>query len=75
MVRHKLADMATRIAAVRALTGDAVVRMVRGENAPALAAMTKNAGSDMLTAAPGPSKTSLPVTSQYATQPSEMSTR
>jgi acyl-CoA dehydrogenase len=50
VVRHKLADMATRIAAVRALTGEAVVRMVRGENAPALAAMAKNAASDMLMA-------------------------
>jgi acyl-CoA dehydrogenase len=50
VIRHKLADMATRIAAVRALTGEVVVRMVRGENAPALAAMAKNAGSDMLMA-------------------------
>jgi acyl-CoA dehydrogenase len=50
VIRHKLADMATRIAAVRAFTGEAVVRMVRGDNAPALAAMAKNAASDMLMA-------------------------
>lgn len=49
VVRHKLADMATRIAAARALTGEAIVRIVRGDNAPALAAMAKNAASDMLT--------------------------
>jgi acyl-CoA dehydrogenase len=50
VVRHKLADMASRIAAARALTGEAIVRMVRGENAPALAAMAKNTASDMLMA-------------------------
>ncbi|MET0591462.1 MAG: acyl-CoA dehydrogenase family protein [Polyangiaceae bacterium] len=50
VTRHKLADMATRIAAARALTGEAIVRMVRGENAPGVAAMAKNAATDMLTA-------------------------
>jgi acyl-CoA dehydrogenase len=50
VTRHKLADMATRIAAVRAITNEAVVRMVRGENAPGLAAMAKNAATDMLMA-------------------------
>jgi acyl-CoA dehydrogenase len=50
VVRHKLADMATRIAAARAFTGETIVRLVRGENAPALAAMAKNTASDMLMA-------------------------
>ena len=47
VTRHKLADMATRIAAARALTGEVAVRAVRGEaSAAALAAMAKNAASD-----------------------------
>jgi acyl-CoA dehydrogenase len=50
VTRHKLADMATRLAAVRAITNEAVVRMVRGENAPGVAAMAKNAATDMLMA-------------------------
>lgn len=49
VTRHKLADMASRIAAARALTGEAVVRVVRGE-APAtmagLASMAKNVATD-----------------------------
>ena len=49
VIRHKLADMATRIAAARALTGEIITRMVRGESDPGLAAMTKNAATDMLT--------------------------
>ncbi len=49
VIRHKLADMATRIAAARALTGETIMRMVRGENNPGLAAMAKNAATDMLT--------------------------
>jgi acyl-CoA dehydrogenase len=49
VTRHKLADMASRIAAARALTGEAIVRLVRGENDPGLAAMAKNSASDMLT--------------------------
>jgi acyl-CoA dehydrogenase len=48
VIRHKLADMATRIAAARALTGELVVRCVRGEQEPGLAAMAKNHASDML---------------------------
>jgi len=46
VIRHKLADMATRLAAARALTGEAAVRVARGEPAAALAAMAKNAASD-----------------------------
>jgi len=47
VIRHKLADMATRIAAARALTGECAVRVVRGELAAGLAAMAKNAATDM----------------------------
>jgi acyl-CoA dehydrogenase len=46
VIRHKLADMATRLAAARALTGEVAVRAARGEQAAALAAMAKNAASD-----------------------------
>jgi acyl-CoA dehydrogenase len=49
VIRHKLADMASRLAAARALTGEVITRMVRGEQEPGLAAMTKNTASDMLT--------------------------
>ncbi len=48
VLRHKLADMATRIAAARALTADCVIRMKRGDDVTGLAAMTKNAATDML---------------------------
>jgi len=47
VVRHKLADMVTRIAAARALVNECAVRVARGEQVPGLAAMTKNAGTDM----------------------------
>ena len=47
VVRHKLADMATRIAAARALTNEAVTRHLRGEQVAGLAAMAKNTGTDM----------------------------
>jgi acyl-CoA dehydrogenase len=47
VTRHKLAEMATRIAAARALTGEVAVRYLRGERDPALAAMAKNTASDM----------------------------
>jgi acyl-CoA dehydrogenase len=47
VTRHKLADMATRIAAARALVGECATRVARGEQVPGLAAMTKNASSDM----------------------------
>jgi len=46
VVRHKLADMASRIAAARALTGELVVRMGRNEPVPGLAAMAKNVATD-----------------------------
>jgi acyl-CoA dehydrogenase len=46
VIRHKLADMASRIAAARALTGELTVRYARGEQTPALAAMAKNTATD-----------------------------
>jgi acyl-CoA dehydrogenase len=49
VTRHKLADMATRIAAARALLGECVVRLRAGEVVTGLAAMAKNTGTDMLT--------------------------
>lgn len=47
VTRHKLADMATRIAAARALVGECTVRVKRGEKVPGLAAMAKNTATDM----------------------------
>lgn len=47
VIRHKLADMATKLGAARALTGELAVRYARGEEDPALAAMAKNAATDM----------------------------
>jgi acyl-CoA dehydrogenase len=47
VTRHKLADMHTRLAAARALTGEAVIRTLRGEQDPPLMAMTKNTATDM----------------------------
>jgi acyl-CoA dehydrogenase len=47
VTRHKLADMASRIAAARALTAEVGLRYARGEEKPALAAMAKNTGTDM----------------------------
>ena len=49
VIRHKLADMSTQLAAARALTGEAAVRVIRGEQAPGLCAMAKNAATDMVT--------------------------
>ncbi len=49
VIRHKLADMATRIAAARALAGEVAARYVRGEQSPQLAAMAKNTATDMCT--------------------------
>jgi acyl-CoA dehydrogenase len=46
VVRHKLADMATRIAAARALTSEVLLRHLRGEQVPGLAAMAKNTATD-----------------------------
>ncbi len=47
VIRHKLADMATKLGAARALTDELAVRYARGEEDPALAAMAKNAATDM----------------------------
>jgi acyl-CoA dehydrogenase len=46
VVRHKLADMATRIAAARALTNDVLLRHLKGDQVPGLAAMAKNTATD-----------------------------
>ncbi len=47
VTRHKLADMATKLAAARAITGEATTRVMRGEVAAALCAQAKNAATDM----------------------------
>ena len=47
VTRHKLADMATRIAASRALVGECVMRHLAGEAQASLAAMAKNCATDM----------------------------
>jgi acyl-CoA dehydrogenase len=47
VIRHKLADMATKIAAARALTGECVTRYLNGEQTPSLAAMAKNTATDV----------------------------
>jgi len=47
VTRHKLAEMATRIAAARALTNETLVRYLRGEAVASLAAMAKNTATDM----------------------------
>lgn len=47
VLRHKLADMVTRIAASRALTDEVVVRHLNGEQVAGLAAMAKNTATDM----------------------------
>ncbi len=46
VTRHKLADMASRIAATRALTGEVTTRYVRGEDVTSLAAKAKNVATD-----------------------------
>ncbi len=46
VLRHKLADMASRIAAARALVSELATRHVRGDEASGLAAMTKNVATD-----------------------------
>jgi acyl-CoA dehydrogenase len=47
VTRHKLADMASRIAAARALTGELVTRAIKGDPTVAgLAAMAKNVATD-----------------------------
>ncbi|HJK98783.1 MAG TPA: acyl-CoA dehydrogenase family protein [Polyangiaceae bacterium LLY-WYZ-14_1] len=50
VTRHKLADMATRIVAARALVGELATHHRTGTQDPALAAMTKNAATDMCSA-------------------------
>lgn len=47
VIRHKLADMASRIAAARALTNEAVQRHNRGEQVASLCSMAKNVATDM----------------------------
>jgi acyl-CoA dehydrogenase len=47
VTRHKLADMASRIAAARALTGEVIARYLAGATDPSLAAMAKNTATDM----------------------------
>ena len=47
VTRHKLADMASRIAAARALTSEVCTRILRGEQPAGLAAMAKNTATDM----------------------------
>ncbi len=47
ITRHRLAEMATRIAAARALTGDCIAGHLEGENSIAMAAMAKNTATDM----------------------------
>jgi acyl-CoA dehydrogenase len=46
VTRHKLADMASRIAAARALTAEVAIRFVRGEDVTSLAAKAKNVATD-----------------------------
>ncbi len=49
VVRHALADMASQLAAARALTHDALGRHLRGEAVFGLAAMAKNVATDTVT--------------------------
>jgi acyl-CoA dehydrogenase len=46
VTRHKLADMASRIAAARALTAEVTMRYARGEDVTSLAAKAKNVATD-----------------------------
>ena len=46
VTRHKLADMATRMAASRALTGECIQRYLTGDENPGLAAKAKNTSTD-----------------------------
>jgi acyl-CoA dehydrogenase len=50
VIRHKLADMASRLAAARALTAEQAVRYQRGEAVMAQVAMCKNTATDMCSA-------------------------
>lgn len=46
VIRHKLADISTRLAAARALTGNVMQAHLRGEATPSDAAQAKNCASD-----------------------------
>jgi acyl-CoA dehydrogenase len=46
VTRHKLAEMSTRLAAARAITGELTMRTERGENDAVLAAKAKNVATD-----------------------------
>ena len=50
VTRHKLADMRTQLAAARSLFHEALWRHLKGEDVSAMAAMAKNAATDMCTA-------------------------
>jgi acyl-CoA dehydrogenase len=50
VTRHRLAEAATRIETVRAFLAEAVARHLRGDDCAKLAAMVKNAASDMVLA-------------------------
>ena len=47
VTRHKLADVACRIAAARALVGEVAMRALKGEVVAGQAAMAKNVATDM----------------------------
>jgi acyl-CoA dehydrogenase len=47
VTRHKLAEMATRIASARALMNEVLCRFLAGDVPPSLAAMAKNTATDM----------------------------
>jgi acyl-CoA dehydrogenase len=47
VIRHKLAEMDTKLAAARALVGEVAIRKGRGEAVVELAAMAKNTATDM----------------------------
>ncbi len=47
VIRHKLADMATKLAAARALVGQVTAAAATGDATPGQAAMAKNAATDM----------------------------
>lgn len=50
VTRHKLADMRSRLAAARALTGEVCARILAGESPASLAAMAKNVATDACSA-------------------------
>jgi acyl-CoA dehydrogenase len=47
VTRHKLAEMATRLSAARALTAEITLRTLAGDRSPGPAAMAKNTATDM----------------------------